>query len=222
MLGPKNATTKKLGLLVLVSLLCLAAVMATSAMTLRRSLDAEKMLQTRSLVDVAHGVLEHYHRARGGTVTIETHHSVVGTGHPLVPSGEYAVLAIRDTGCGMSPDVQRHLFEPFFTTKRQGQGTGLGLATVFGIVEQAGGHIEVESEVGEGSCFRVYLPRSVRESATEARALTPPPRSVPVARAAGYSDDMISCCLACPFIARVRPSWGWGPLSSTPSSCARR
>jgi len=113
----------------------------------------------------------------GGTVTIETHHSVIGTGHPAVPAGEYVVLAIRDTGCGMSADVQHHLFEPFFTTKRKGQGTGLGLATVFGIVKQAGGHIEVESAVGDGSCFRVYLPRARRDAATEVHALTPVPHS---------------------------------------------
>jgi two-component system, cell cycle sensor histidine kinase and response regulator CckA len=97
---------------------------------------------------------------RGGAVTLETRNCTVGTGHPALAPGDYALLSIRDTGCGMSADVQRHLFEPFFTTKGAGQGTGLGLATVFGIVKQAGGHIEVESAPGNGSSFDVYLPCS--------------------------------------------------------------
>lgn len=78
--------------------------------------------------------------------------------NPDARLGQFLCLSIADTGCGMTPDTLSHLFEPFFTTKAVGKGTGLGLATVYGIVKQHGGWIEVQSQPHQGSCFRIYLP----------------------------------------------------------------
>ena len=74
--------------------------------------------------------------------------------------GQYAGISVRDTGQGIPPESQRHLFEPFFTTKAADQGTGLGLSIVYGIVKGLGGAIEVQSEVGRGATFTIYLPLS--------------------------------------------------------------
>ena len=100
----------------------------------------------------------------GGTLRIEvgsvTLDSAVRARLPDAQPGDYVELRVRDTGIGMAPDVISRIFEPFFTTKRAGHGTGLGLATSYGVVRQAGGHIDVESTPGGGSTFHVYLPRA--------------------------------------------------------------
>jgi PAS domain S-box-containing protein len=98
----------------------------------------------------------------GGCLTIETANQLLDerycATHPEAQPGDFVVLAVSDTGQGMSEEVQEHLFEPFFTTKEKGQGTGLGLATIFGAVKQAGGSIDVFSEPGRGTAFRIFLP----------------------------------------------------------------
>jgi two-component system, cell cycle sensor histidine kinase and response regulator CckA len=99
----------------------------------------------------------------GGRITIEASNIVIATDSresaELSP-GSYVMLSVSDTGIGMSKKVQDHIFEPFFTTKESGQGSGLGLSTVFGIVKQSGGHIFVESDPGHGSIFKIYFPAS--------------------------------------------------------------
>ncbi|MFY4729074.1 response regulator [Nitrospira sp. BLG_2] len=103
----------------------------------------------------------------GGKLMIET--APAGLGHQPryrvspIPPGEYVRLSVSDTGCGMSLEIQEHIFKPFFTTKDEEKGTGLGLSTVFGIVTESGGGLDVISESGEGTRFDVYLPRVMSE-----------------------------------------------------------
>jgi PAS domain S-box-containing protein len=101
----------------------------------------------------------------GGELTISTDNrhldaDYVGM-HPGLAAGDYTLIEVADTGAGMPSDVMEKIFEPFFTTKREGKGTGLGLAMVFGFMKQSGGHINVYSEVGVGTTFRLYLPQAV-------------------------------------------------------------
>ncbi len=99
---------------------------------------------------------------RGGTLTLEVTHATLARGdfpaYAGMTPGSYAAITVSDTGHGIPEAVQAHIFEPFFTTKELGRGTGLGLATVYGIVQQSGGHITFTSTLGTGTIFRVYLP----------------------------------------------------------------
>jgi two-component system, cell cycle sensor histidine kinase and response regulator CckA len=118
---------------------------------------------------------------KGGSVTIATRNETVERATPLasgiMPPGDYVRIDVRDTGTGIAKGDLEKIFDPFFTTKPVGHGTGLGLATVYGIIRQTGGFIGVESEVGRGTLFRIYLPRfqgEVIPAATE----PPPPRDI--------------------------------------------
>jgi PAS domain S-box-containing protein len=157
------------------------AVVSEMDKMLRRSLGEDKLLDLRLSPDAGEiradrGQLEQVLinlvlNARDamtghGRVSIETGLAVWDEvyaqrhGGVDLPLGRYVMLAVSDNGCGMDADVQERIFEPFFTTKPIGQGTGLGLSTVYGIVKQSGGYIWVYSEPDEGSCFKVYLPQA--------------------------------------------------------------
>ncbi|MBX6363882.1 MAG: PAS domain S-box protein, partial [Gemmatimonadetes bacterium] len=115
---------------------------------------------------------------RGGRLTIETRNLTISAAdaadYPGAAPGDYVAIRVHDTGAGIPPEVLPHIFEPFFTTKDPGRGTGLGLATVYGIISQTGGHIYADSTPGAGTSFRILLP-AVHEAAPE-EAPPPPPR----------------------------------------------
>ena len=121
--------------------------------------------------------------AHGGKLTIQTSNVSFeenqGSKSSIIPSGKYVLMTVTDTGCGMDEKTQSRLFEPFYTTKELGKGTGLGLATVYGIVKQSGGFVWVYSELGKGTTFKVYLP--LVEGIAEPRA-SGKPRSVEMFR----------------------------------------
>jgi CheY-like chemotaxis protein len=158
----------------------------------------------------------------GGRLTIETANVDLDAAyvqdHLGATPGPYAMLAVTDTGTGMDATVRAHLFEPFFTTKEVGKGTGLGLATVYGIVKQSGGHISVYTEVGQGSSFKVYLPRVERP-------ITPPaaPTSRPgITRGSEtvlvVEDDPAVLALSC----RALEAEGYTILSASDGAAALR
>jgi signal transduction histidine kinase len=127
---------------------------------------------------------------RGGKLLIETSAADITADyvqlHPEAHAGRFAGLTVTDTGCGMEPSVMQRIFEPFFTTKEVGKGTGLGLATVYGIVKQHHGWIEVQSKVGAGTTFKVFLPPAgengqlAASSDSESEAIPGRPGTVPV------------------------------------------
>ncbi|HOT51243.1 MAG TPA: ATP-binding protein, partial [Candidatus Hydrogenedentes bacterium] len=116
--------------------------------------------------------------SEGGRLTIETQNVVFDTQycatHEWAVPGRYVLLSVTDSGCGMESDTMQRIFDPFFTTKEKGRGTGLGLATVYGIVRQHDGMIQVYSEVGKGSKFKVYLPAIEQSAAVVERAIPEP------------------------------------------------
>src|SRR5690606_20781619 len=107
-----------------------------------------------------------------GSVTIATHNRT-GVPAAAMEAGDYVVLSVADTGSGIPDELVKHVFEPFFTTKEPGKGTGLGLATVYGIVKQSGGEVLVEPRGDRGTRFEVWLPRFVGEVAAEPRSSGP-------------------------------------------------
>jgi CheY-like chemotaxis protein len=116
---------------------------------------------------------------QGGKLIIETADveldETIPTVHHCVAAGPYVMLKVTDTGCGMNAELQSHIFEPFFTTKEQ--GTGLGLATVYGVVKQSGGYLSVESDIGKGATYRIYLPR-VSQPAGKINQIAPPRKNI--------------------------------------------
>jgi PAS domain S-box-containing protein len=112
-----------------------------------------------------------------GKMTIEANNAVLddmySRQHEDVNPGQYVMLAVTDTGCGMAPDVLVQVFEPFFSTKEVGKGSGLGLSMLYGFVKQSGGHVKIYSEIGHGTTVRVYLPRSLQQEELVAIPETP-------------------------------------------------
>jgi PAS domain S-box-containing protein len=142
----------------------------------------------------------------GGRLTVETanvelDHSFLGDA-PIHP-GSYVMLAVSDTGIGMTEDTKRRLFEPFFTTKEIGKGTGLGLATVYGIVKQSGGYVWVYSEPGKGATFKVFLPRAVGAAVTEQRVLSAKTTPVPTETVLVVEDEAAVRLLTCRILQRA-------------------
>ncbi|MGA2279356.1 MAG: two-component regulator propeller domain-containing protein [Verrucomicrobiota bacterium] len=159
---------------------------------------------------------------RGGKLTLET--ANVTFNHeradrdPEMKPGDYVMLAIADTGTGMSAEVKARVFEPFFSTKDVGQGTGLGLATCYGIIKQSGGHISVSSEPGRGTTFKIYLPQVQSETRMRPQLREPPglPRGTETILL--VEDDPALCEMAAEFLRRL----GYVVLAATSGMSALR
>ena len=123
----------------------------------------------------------------GGKLTIETANVTFDGTNPEIASGQYVMIAVRDIGQGMTPEIRAHAFEPFFTTKETGRGSGLGLSQVYGFVKQSGGHITIGSEPGQGTTVRLYLPRLPADDAGDE---VPPARRA--APAAGSNEAILA------------------------------
>lgn len=125
----------------------------------------------------------------GGKLLIETSNLDVNeslaSSFPFLQPGPYVLLTVTDTGVGMDDSTRRHIFEPFFTTKGPGKGTGLGLATVYGVVKQSGGSVIVDSEPGKGSTFKIFLPR------TQESAVAPAPEEAPAKGSTGTGTILL-------------------------------
>jgi two-component system cell cycle sensor histidine kinase/response regulator CckA len=152
---------------------------------------------------------------QGGTVTVETSTAVldatVAAERPGLVQGHYVLLTIADTGSGMDPLTKAQIFDPFFTTKEAGQGTGLGLCTVYGIVKQSGGYIFVESEPGQGTAFRLYFPRRPAGEIEPAPHVPALPRGECGAESILLVDDDRGVCQ---FVERVLAARGYEVLSA--------
>jgi PAS domain S-box-containing protein len=149
----------------------------------------------------------------GGRLSIETSNTFLdgtfSSKHPYAVTGPHLLLAVSDTGVGMSEDTQAHLFEPFFTTKETGKGTGLGLSTVYGIVEQSQGYIHVYSELGKGTTVKIYLPRVEGEDETVSPVSAPAPHGTETVLVAEDNAQVRD------FVTRVLSAKGYRVLSAS-------
>jgi CheY-like chemotaxis protein len=149
----------------------------------------------------------------GGLLTLRTANvELDGTQEQPAPGerGVYVLLEVRDTGCGMSEEVQAHIFEPFFTTKPKDKGTGLGLATVHGIVAQSGGCVAVETEVGMGTTFSIYLPRIEGATLERPVAVSRAPRAAGSGTVLVVEDDGMVMAL----VRRILEAAGYSVLEA--------